>query len=177
MTTQTKLDTLNAHLEEINDQRAEIRDGIQHTSERLTQAQHELAKIHADLKSGHDVEGDDLLTATRDVSDLEETLGHLQQQSGAKLTLLDIEAEKLRRTLGEVGLAARKAALSEAVLAYQTALRAALPLADEVRRAAAAAGVLLPSNAKVDSLILRRGIHHAGGIVLDLGHVPSGQSA
>jgi predicted nucleic acid-binding Zn-ribbon protein len=175
-THQTKIDNLSQHLADIDDQRRDIRDDIQHATERLAQAQHDLAKIHADLKAGKDVEGDDLLTATRDTADLEETLSHLQQTAGTRLAMLDDEAEKLSAQLIKASLEKRKADLSEAVRKYQEAMIAALPLADEVRRAAAAAGVILPK-AGTPSVLVRPGPQLCGSLVFNFGFVPSELSA
>ena len=175
-TTQTKIDTLRAQLDAINDQRHDIRENLEYASNRLAQARLDLAKTHASLKAGEVVEASDLLTDIRDVSDLEDMLAHLEQTSGKTLIHLDEQAANLRAQISTLGTESRKAALGEAVMAYQAALCAALPLADEVIRAAAAACVLLPVNSDPTSLILQRGFYAVGGITLDLGRPLSGKS-
>jgi chromosome segregation ATPase len=171
-THQEKIDALNAQINSLSDERTNIRDGIEHATKRLEQARAELARTHASLKAGRDVAASDLLNETRDVSDLEETLEHLQQTSGARLALLDEQVEKLRAEMAKATQEKRKAALSEATMAYQAALLAALPLADTLLDAAKAAGVTIPKDAP---LLVRRGFHKIGGVHIDLGLILSGQ--
>jgi hypothetical protein len=171
-THQTKIDTLSAQINSLNDERTNIREGIEHATKRLEQARAELARTHASLKAGRDVEAADLLNETRDVSGLEETLEHLQQTDGTRLALLDEQAEKLRTEIVKVTQEKRKAELSEATMAYQAALLPALPLADALLNAANAAGVRIPRDAP---LLVRRGLHPIGGVFVDLGLNLSGQ--
>ena len=164
---QSRIDNLSAQLKEIDNERGEIRDTIDHAKQQLAQARADLAYTHRAIAEGKPVEADDLLAETRAVHEIEVTLADLEQQAGPNLASLDERAEQLRSELGKADDELKRSQLSEAVLAYQQALHDALPLADAVRRAASAAGVMLPWRDK-PSILIDRGTHVAGGVVIEL---------
>jgi len=111
--------------------------------------------------------GADLAAELREEALINTKLADLERETEPRVRALEQEREKLQVELTKVTREIAKAKLSEATQQYQAILRQALPFAAAIKKYAAAAGVVLPYQHE-QSILIERGTHVCGGIVITL---------
>jgi len=163
-----RVSQIQARLTEIGKERVELERAPDRAERQLAEARAEVEDLTVRIKNGATGDhGADLAAALREVARLEETVAELERSTAPKLDKLSAEEQKLRDDITRTNREIAKLKLSEAVMAYQAILRQALPHVEVIRTHAAAAGVILPYQHE-QSILIERGTHVCGGIVIEL---------
>lgn len=157
---------IQARLAEITKEKAELERAPERAERQLADTQAEEDRQAADVRQGRG-NAEDLVAAMRETARLKGALEKLKREVGPKLEKLNADESRLQAELTKVTRELHQAQLSDAVTRYQAALRQALPIADEIRRLAPVAGIVLPPSDEFNPL-LERGTHVCGGIVIEL---------
>jgi septal ring factor EnvC (AmiA/AmiB activator) len=161
---------IQARIAAIAKERVELERAPDRAERQLAEAQAEEDRLSADIRAqAHGSSAEDLAAAMRETAALKATLDKLGRETGPKLEKLSAEKNRLREDLTRTNREIAKVRLSDAVMRYEAALRQALPIVDEIRVHASAAGVALPPRSwDEQSVLIERGVHMAGGITITL---------
>lgn len=167
-----RVEQVQARLAEIGKEKTNLERAPEREQQRLTQARADVADITDRIRASSGAPGElgaELADAIRESDRLERTLADLKRDTASALDKLNAEESRLRNELMKTNRDLAKARLSESVEKYQAILREALPLVDEIRKHASAAGVTLPHRSwDEQSVLIERGVHVAGGITITL---------
>ncbi len=156
-------------LAEIRKEKTELERAPERAERQLAEAQAEEDRLSADIRAQiHGSSAEDLAAAMRETAALKATLEKMKRETGPKLAKLDEEEIRLRDDLMRTNREIAKARLSGAVMAYQEALKAALPHSEAIKKYAYEAGVMLSRSDDGFDPLLQRGTHVCGGIVIEL---------
>lgn len=159
-----------ARLAEIPKEMRELERAPERLQDQLARNRAEISDLTARIRSGETGECDaDLAAALREDPRIDSALAEAERTTGSKLNKLRVEEQKLQDDLARMNREIAKTKLSEAVMAYQQALRAALPYSDAIKKYANEAGVIVSNSGDgFDPFPLERGTHVCGGIVIEL---------
>lgn len=135
---------LKARLAEIPSEQSALERAPEREQERLDQARAEVQKLTADIKGGAKGDhGTELAEVLREVARLENSVSELERTTAPKLRALEKERESLQTELAKIEHKIAKDKFHAAVAEYAQILKRAVPLSNEIRKLAIAAGITL----------------------------------